>query len=379
MKEVKILHLFPKLLSLYGEYGNIAVLKAALGNCTVTECEDGNADFENYDFIYIGSGTEDNLMVALERLLPHAERIAASVRKSIWLATGNALALFGKTLAGKPALGIFGYETLIDDKRYLGDVLTEGSPETLGFINTSCRYQGIENSLLQLVLNKNLGNDKQSSAEGIREGNFFGTQLIFNGFFYLIEAGLNLIGYSAISSMEAATAGSTTLSMFLYAGIIGPIVEELVFRGFILRALDRHGKPMAIVVSSVLFGIMHANIPQAVFAFFVGLVLGYVAERYSIWWSIILHILNNLVLGDLFSRAISGLGEEAQSIISFCVMGTFALVGVTLLILKRRDIIDYVKQHKGEKHRARWIATCSGVMIYFIINLALGIFMLEKI
>jgi len=208
---------------------------------------------------------------------------------------------------------------------------------------------------------------------------FFGTQLIFNGFFYLIEAGLNLIGYSAISSMEAATAGSTTLSMFLYAGIIGPIVEELVFRGFILRALDRHGKPMAIVVSSVLFGIMHANIPQAVFAFFVGLVLGYVAERYSIWWSIILHILNNLVLGDLFSRAISGLGEEAQSIISFCVMGTFALVGVTLLILKRRDIIDYVKQHKGEKHRARWIATCSGVMIYFIINLALGIFMLEKI
>jgi len=178
MKEVKILHLFPKLLSLYGEYGNIAVLKAALGNCTVTECEDGNADFENYDFIYIGSGTEDNLMVALERLLPHAERIAASVRKSIWLATGNALALFGKTLAGKPALGIFGYETLIDDKRYLGDVLTEGSPETLGFINTSCRYQGIENSLLQLVLNKNLGNDKQSSAEGIREGNFFGTQLI---------------------------------------------------------------------------------------------------------------------------------------------------------------------------------------------------------
>jgi len=176
MKEVKILHLFPKLLSLYGEYGNIAVLKAALGNCTVTECEDGNADFENYDFIYIGSGTEDNLMVALERLLPHAERIAASVRKSIWLATGNALALFGKTLAGKPALGIFGYETLIDDKRYLGDVLTKTGD--LGFINTSCRYVGIQKPLLQLALNQHLGNDKVSAAEGIADGRFFGTQLI---------------------------------------------------------------------------------------------------------------------------------------------------------------------------------------------------------
>lgn len=176
MKEIKILHLFPRLLSLYGEYGNIAVLKAALKNCSVTECEDGSADFENYDFIYIGSGTEDNLAIALERLLPHTERIAASVKSKVWLATGNAMALFGKTLAGKPALDIFGYETFIDDKRYLGDVLTDD--ETLGFINTSCRYEGIENHFLQLVLNKNLGNDKKSSAEGIQEGNFFGTQLI---------------------------------------------------------------------------------------------------------------------------------------------------------------------------------------------------------
>lgn len=176
MKEIKILHLFPKLLSLYGEYGNIAVLKAALAECTVTECEDGNADFENYDFIYIGSGTEDNLLVALERLLPHAEKIAESVRSKIWLATGNAMALFGKTLAGKAALGVFDYETAIDDKRYLGDVLAQD--QTLGFINTSCRYEGIENPLLQLVLNKNLGNDKTSAAEGIQEGNFYGTQLI---------------------------------------------------------------------------------------------------------------------------------------------------------------------------------------------------------
>lgn len=178
MKDIKILHLFPKLLSLYGEYGNVAVLKAALGKCTVTECEDGNADFESYDFIYIGSGTEDNLVVALERLLPHTEKIAQSVRSKVWLATGNAMALFGKTLNGSSALGVFAYETFIDDKRYLGDVLADDQPQTLGFINTSCRYEGIENPLMQLVLNKNLGNNKESAAEGIREGNFFGTQLI---------------------------------------------------------------------------------------------------------------------------------------------------------------------------------------------------------
>ena len=180
MKEIKILHLFPRLLSLYGEYGNIAVLKAALEekNCTVTvtECEDGSAQYENYDFIYIGSGTEDNLVIALQRLLPNKESVAAAIRNKIWLATGNAMALFGKCLAGNAALGIFGYESCIDDKRYLGDVLTEDG--SVGFINTSCRYEGIEDPMLQLVLNKNLGNDKVFAAEGIQKDNFFGTQLI---------------------------------------------------------------------------------------------------------------------------------------------------------------------------------------------------------
>lgn len=182
MKEIKILHLFPRLLSLYGEYGNVAVLKAALEEkgypVTVTACEDGSADYDEYDFIYMGSGTEDNLIAALERLLPHRDAIAAAIENKVWLATGNAMALFGKTLAEKPALEIFGYETAIDDKRYLGDVLTAGEPQTLGFINNSCRFTGIETPLQELYLNKTLGNDKASPAEGIRKNHFFGTQLI---------------------------------------------------------------------------------------------------------------------------------------------------------------------------------------------------------
>lgn len=188
MKEVKILHLFPKLLSLYGEYGNVAILKHTLEKkghtVTVTQCEDGKADYTAYDFIYIGSGTEDNLMVALERITPYADAVKASIASGkVWLATGNAMTLFGETVkrgeAEVSGVGAFSYKTTIDDaKRYLGDVLTAEEPPSLGFINTSCVYKGIENPLLTLGLGKNLGNDKASAADGIREGNFFGTQLI---------------------------------------------------------------------------------------------------------------------------------------------------------------------------------------------------------
>ena len=188
MKEVKILHLFPRLLSLYGEYGNIAILKNTLEGkghtVTLTPCEDGSADYSAYDFIYVGSGTEDNLMVALQRLASHADAVNASIASGkVWLATGNAMTFFGKKVVrGEtevPGMGTFGYETEIDDsKRFLGDVLTGEDVPSLGFINTSCIYKGIQNPWLTLRLGKNLGNDKASSAEGIREGSFLGTQLI---------------------------------------------------------------------------------------------------------------------------------------------------------------------------------------------------------
>ena len=190
MKEIKILHLFPKLLSLYGEYGNIAVLRRTLEengiNVTVDSYEKGELHLEGYDFIYVGAGTEDNLFEAVKRLMPYRAAICASIHDGkLWLATGNAMALFGTTVkrgeAVSEALDCFSYVTIIhDSKRYLGDVLSaEGfEGQFVGFVNTSCVYEGITTPLLQLRLGTKLGNTKQDSADGIREGNFYGTELI---------------------------------------------------------------------------------------------------------------------------------------------------------------------------------------------------------
>lgn len=190
MKEIKILHLFPKLLSLYGEYGNVAVLRSTLeqNGCTVKvdHYEDGPLNLEGYDLVYVGAGTEDNLMETIRRLLPYGDEIKASVAGDThWLATGNAMTLFGTAVtryeATSEALGCFAYTaTIEDDKRYLGDVLTEaafGSP-LVGFINTSSVLTGVPAPLLTLKLNATLGNDKKSSQDGIHAGNFYGTQLI---------------------------------------------------------------------------------------------------------------------------------------------------------------------------------------------------------
>ena len=121
MKEIKILHLFPKLLSLYGEYGNVAVfaneLKKAGYAVVVDDWENGELQLSGYDLIYVGSGTEDNLLEAVKRLAPYAEAIKESVQSTTWLATGNAMTLFGKSITRGDvtsfALNVFDYTTAI--------------------------------------------------------------------------------------------------------------------------------------------------------------------------------------------------------------------------------------------------------------------------
>ena len=189
MKTIHIIHLFPKLLSLYGEYGNLAVLKLTLESrgysVNILPYETGELEFSQADLIYMGSGTEDNLLEATRRLMPHKEAIRASVEAGThWLVTGNAPAILGAAIEAKetlPALGIFPYTTRLNlTGRYLGDVLAkDGEGNTyVGFINTANAYTGMENPWLELQLNPKLGSDKASASEGMTHRNLTATQLI---------------------------------------------------------------------------------------------------------------------------------------------------------------------------------------------------------
>src|SRR5699024_371313 len=61
-------------------------------------------------------------------------------------------------------------------------------------------------------------------------------QILFSAIAAGAEAAANQLGYSFMSSIEAATGTSKTLSMFLYAGIFGPVIEEIIYRGFLMKS-----------------------------------------------------------------------------------------------------------------------------------------------
>lgn len=77
--------------------------------------------------------------------------------------------------------------------------------------------------------------------------------------------------------------------------LFGPFVEELLFRGSIQKLLQKdHSPTKAIIIASLIFGVIHINPAQVVNAFFLGLLLGWLFYRTgSLWPSICVHILHN--------------------------------------------------------------------------------------
>lgn len=93
----------------------------------------------------------------------------------------------------------------------------------------------------------------------------------------------------------AAKGGIFSMILLLFTGaILGPIGEELVFRGVVTSALDKYGSWIAVVGSAAIFGIIHGPSVILVDAFVVGLLLSivYLKSR-SIWPAIVLHIVYN--------------------------------------------------------------------------------------
>lgn len=96
--------------------------------------------------------------------------------------------------------------------------------------------------------------------------------------------------------MEQMT--SDEASLILFAVLFAPVLEEIIFRGIIMKGLLNKGlKPKtAILISAVVFGIVHQNPWQFVGAVLLGSVLGLVYYKTkSLLLPILLHAFNNLV------------------------------------------------------------------------------------
>jgi len=140
------------------------------------------------------------------------------------------------------------------------------------------------------------------------------------------------------------TEGTYLILFLMYACFIGPILEEIIFRGFILKSMQKYGNLTAIIVSSILFSMFHLNLVQFVNPVIMGVVLGFIAiKSKSIVPSIIAHIFNNSI--TFIALGISLLKMPlVQSIFSV----TYLFIGILALILFIRnygkDFIELINE-----------------------------------
>ena len=122
---------------------------------------------------------------------------------------------------------------------------------------------------------------------------------------------------------------------YFIVGLLAPLVEELVFRGAILRALLRwKSNPwIGIVISAVMFSAIHMNPAQMPHAFLIGLLLGWMYYRTdSIVPGVVYHWVNNTIAYVLFVfypdpdlKMVDLFGGNQQTVLmavlfSFCIL-----------------------------------------------------------
>ena len=101
--------------------------------------------------------------------------------------------------------------------------------------------------------------------------------------------------YEMFTEMMKELTGGPFWSSFLTVAIFAPIFEEWLCRGMVLRGLLTKMKPVwAIVISALFFAVIHANPWQALNAFLIGLMMGYVYYKTgSLLLTMIIHFVNN--------------------------------------------------------------------------------------
>lgn len=195
---INILHLYYDLLNLYGENANVRSITRNLDlnnikyNVDLKSIND-DIDFMKYDIIYIGSGSEEDILLAINDINKRKKELKEYIDSNRYLfLTGNSGILFGKYLEANnekiKTLDILPYTySYITDitfnnaskNRIVGEVRCSTKlidKEIIGFQNRCCLLNTNKNNLFETE--EKYSNDLKSNKEGFNYKNVYLTHLI---------------------------------------------------------------------------------------------------------------------------------------------------------------------------------------------------------
>jgi membrane protease YdiL (CAAX protease family) len=159
-----------------------------------------------------------------------------------------------------------------------------------------------------------------------------------------------LVRVAPLSAWEVAMfegMGSGSLSSITVACILAPVLEEMLFRGIVLRSfLRQYSRWSAILGSATLFGFAHLNLYQFAVGVVLGTFAGWLYERTrSLWPCIALHAAYNSALTVISMASIDDPGARpgTATVASWI---TALLVGAAGIHLLRRALLAPAKRRR---------------------------------
>lgn len=172
---MKIAYLYYDFLNLYGESGNIKIIENVLKYNKIKHevlylSLNDDLNFDDYDLVYIASGTESNQKIALKHLMKYKKDIKRYIENNKYiLITGNSVDMFGSKIVADETyegLNILDYEVK-QEKRKMEEVYLDSDflkNKIIGFVNNNSYM-----SELKYPLFKN---------EGIKYNNLYATYVL---------------------------------------------------------------------------------------------------------------------------------------------------------------------------------------------------------
>lgn len=194
---------------------------------------------------------------------------------------------------------------------------------------------------------------------------------------------------SNLNNASSLMENSNVIIRTLVVGIGAPVFEELIFRKVLIDRTIKYGEYVSIVLSGMMFGLLHGNFSQFFFAALIGMLFAYIyirtgRIRYTIFLHMAINLSSALVLQTLLQKMLNGKDDsEQKAVVMACAIfalawagGVFAIgiIGIVKLIknLKRKKLaLNMQKGEPSHKIVRRLLLSDKAMWLYIAMTIVL--------
>lgn len=189
---------------------------------------------------------------------------------------------------------------------------------------------------------------------------------------YITTISTSILGLFGIKAeMPEAEKNLIGVPMILFeifsTALVPAVIEEFAIRGVLLQKLRKYGDTFAIIASSIIFGLMHMNLVQFIFATLLGIFISYAVIRTgSIWTGIAIHFCNN-AYSEIMRVISQRIPDKNYTFFYLVVVGIIMVVAaISMIILSKNSKDFYSLQNPGRTKMEQGIYRKLALKTYFL-------------